>query len=445
MTTVVPTQMIPGALANGVDSLKALTPERIKLKPVNQAQQYQKNGINKISFRVPAYSNSFLDTSKSFLTYTLGYTTPTTVDLIDCMKPINNGCPFDRLVVKTSAGLVVDDVSGYNILTALKSTMLPAGKHINDLEGRTKDSMESGCHTPNYSITREFKDVGINYRHQFQTGILAPTTQKWLPLGMADGGSGMAFDVDLYLAETPAVMKSSGIVVTPEYFVRDVIFHLELRRADESLCKSFSEVACDGDKEILIPYSTMHYHQHSLSSPGQNLVRIHESASNLKRIFNVNMKSEDLSTLLRNRAYNFLGFKVDVKKFNVKVGSKWMYSEPVETSAEMIMHLKNSLGLSDTPLWIEQVSTGDQAGETADIPLHEITRSVQCADFGYSNEKFLDGINSNAPIEIYLYTQDAYVAGAVTSHFFTELNYNLSIRQGQVKYTEPKGGVGFVY
>jgi hypothetical protein len=122
-----------------------------------------------------------------------------------------------------------------------------------------------------------------------------------------------------------------------------------------------------------------------------------------------------------------------------------MYSEPVETSAEMIMHLKNSLGLSDTPLWIEQVSTGDQAGETADIPLHEITRSVQCADFGYSNEKFLDGINSNSPIEVYLYTQDAYVAGAVTSHFFTELNYNLSIRQGQVTYIEPKGGVGFVY
>jgi hypothetical protein len=38
--SVVPTQMIPGALANGVDSLKALSPaERIKLKPVNQAQE----------------------------------------------------------------------------------------------------------------------------------------------------------------------------------------------------------------------------------------------------------------------------------------------------------------------------------------------------------------------------------------------------------------------
>jgi len=437
--------MIPGALANGVDSLKALTPERIKLKPVNQAQKYTKNGINKISFRVPSYSNSFLDTSKSFLTYTLGYTTPTAVDVIDCMKPINNACPFDRLVVKTSAGLVIDDVSGYNILTAMKSTMLPVGKHINDLEGRTKDSMESGVHTPNYSILREFKDVGINYRHQIQTGILAPTTAKWIPLGMADGGAGMAFDVDFYLAETPAVIKLSGIVNTPEYFVKDVIFHLELRRADEMLCKKFSEIACDGNKEVLIPYSTMHYHQHSLSSPGQNLVRIHEAATNLKRIFNVNMKSEDLSTLLRNRAYNFLGPKVDVRKFNVKVGTKWMYSEPVETSAEMIMHLKNSLGMSDTPLWIEQTSTGDLPGELADFSMADISRSIQCADFGYSNEKFLDGINSNTPIEIYLYTQDAYIAGAVTSHFFSEINYNLSIRQGVVTYTEPKPGVGFVY
>ena len=63
----------------------------------------------------------------------------------------------------------------------------------------------------------------------------------------------------------------------------------------------------------------------------------------------------------------------------------------------------------------------------------------------WKTQKFLDGINSNAPIEFYLFTQDAYTNGAVVSHFFSEINYNLSIRQGQVSYTEPKGGVGFVY
>jgi hypothetical protein len=57
---------------------------------------------------------------------------------------------------------------------------------------------------------------------------------------------------------------TTGVVVTPQYFVKDVIYHLELRRADEMLCKKFSEIACDDNKEILIPMSTMHYHQHSL-------------------------------------------------------------------------------------------------------------------------------------------------------------------------------------
>jgi len=443
--SVVPTQMIPGALANGVDSLKALTPERIKLKPVNQAQQYTKNGINKISFRLPSYSNSFLDTSKSFLTYTLGYTTPTTVNAVDCCSPINNACPFDRLVVKTSSGLILDDVGGYNILTAMKSQMLPLGNYMNDLEGRTSVSMESGVHSPDYSIRREFKDVGVQYRHQVQAGVLAATTAKWIPVGMCDGGAGYAFDLDLYLGETSGVIKQFGSVTTPEYFVKDVIFHLELRRADESLCKRFSEVACDGDKEILIPFSTMHHHQHSLSSPGQNLVRIHESASNLKRIFNVNLLATDLSTLALQRAYGFLGLKGIVNKFNCRVGSKWMYSEPIETSTELIMHLKNSLGMSDVPLWLEQISTGTITGGAAHHSFADTLKSVSCVDFGYSNEKFLDGINSNTPVEFHLYTRPSYVSGEIMSHFFSELNYNLSIRQGQVTYTEPKPGVGFVY
>jgi len=442
--SVVPTQMIPGALANGVDSLKALSPERIKLKPVNQAQEYSKNGINKISFRVPAYSNSFLDTGKSFLTYTLGYTTSTTVDINNTCMPVNNACPFDRIVVKTSAGLVIDDISGYDFLTAMKSQMLPFGNYTNDVEGRSPISMETGVHTPDYAISRKFKDDGLQIRHKIQAGVLSAATQKWIPVGLCDGGAGHCFDVDLYLAETTAVIKQTGTVASPQYFVKDVIYHLELRRADEMLCKKFSEIACDDNKEILIPMSTMHYHQHSLSSPGQNLVRIHEAASNLKRIFNVNTKSFEIGTLITDKAYSFLGPRIDVRRFNCKVGSKWMYSEAVETASEMTMHLKNSLGLSDVSLYLEQATTGDGFANK-DFPFAEQVKSIQCVDFGYSNEKFLDGINSNSPIEFYLFTQDAYTNGAVTSHFFAEMNYNLSIRQGVVTYTEPKPGVGFVY
>ena len=47
MALSLPTRMIPGSLSLGVDSLKALTPERIHLKPVNQALGYTPAGINK--------------------------------------------------------------------------------------------------------------------------------------------------------------------------------------------------------------------------------------------------------------------------------------------------------------------------------------------------------------------------------------------------------------
>jgi hypothetical protein len=121
-----------------------------------------------------------------------------------------------------------------------------------------------------------------------------------------------------------------------------------------------------------------------------------------------------------------------------------MFSEPIETASEMTMHLKNSLGMSDVSLYLEQATSGD-GFVPQDFSFAEQVKSIQCVDFGYSNEKFLDGINSNAPIEFYLFTQDAYTNGAVVSHFFSELNYNLSIKQGVVTYTEPKPGVGFVY
>jgi hypothetical protein len=101
--------------------------------------------------------------------------------------------------------------------------------------------------------------------------------------------------------------------------------------------------------------------------------------------------------------------------------------------------------MSDVPLWLEQISTGTITGGAAHFSFADTIKSVSCVDFGYSNEKFLDGINSNTPVEFHLYTRPSYVSGEIMSHFFSELNYNLSIRQGQVTYTEPKPGVGFVY
>jgi hypothetical protein len=440
--SAIPTKMIPSVLSIGVDSLKSLTPERIHLKPVNQAISYTKAGINKITFRIPAYSNSFLDVSKSFLTYNLSYNSSTAISLTDNCAPVNTGNFITRVVVRTSAGLVVDDISNYDILNQMNQCMLPTCKTINSIEGRLAGSMDKGVHSPEYTVAKVFRNAGIEFRHHIQAGLFSSHTEKLLPIGMMDGGSGFAFEIDLYLADDTAVMKETGSVNAPFYQVRDVIFHLETIRADESLCQKFNQIACSQDKEILIPFTTMHAHQSYLQAKGQNIIRIHESATNLKRIFSVYLDNTDITKPISEEAYKFLGGSADpakkVLRYNVRVGSKWLYNDYVETTAEAVMHLKNSLGMQNTPLVLETANSGF-------VTYADVSKMIHVVDFGYTNEKFLDGISSNTPIEIYVDMSSIYSLNTTVMHSFTELNYNLSIRNGQVTYVEPKPGQGTVY
>jgi len=440
--SAIPSQMIPGALSIGVESLKALTPERVNIKPVNQAEKYSPSGINKVTFRIPAYGNCFLDTSKSFLTYSLGYNTTDAVTDTDCCVPINGANFINRLVTKSSGGLVIDDIGNYNVLNAINLATLPMGNAYNALEGRSPYSQENGIHTGKYSVHHNFKGDGIKFRHQIQGGLLSKNTEKMIAIGMCDSGAGFALDLDLYLADNSAVMKMVGSVDDPEYFVKDIVLHLELLKADESLCKKFNEISCSEDKEILIPFSTMHNHQHSLTNRGQNLVRIHESATNLKRIFSVYLGNNELTTLFLPRAYTFAGIERSqtLHRYNVRVGSKWLFNEAVDGTEEAVMHLKNSLGYQNKSLMLEQGNTSDEY-----ITFAKYSKFVQCIDFGYTNERFLDGINSNTPIEFFVETGSSYVSGTVNMHSFTEMNYNLSIKRGVVSYVEPKPGIGNVY
>jgi len=439
--SAIPTKMIPSALTIGVDSLKSLTPERIHLKPVNQSLAYTPQGVNKVTFRIPAYSNSFLDVSKSFLTYKLSYNSDTPINAGNVCTPVHTANFISRLVVRTSAGLVVDDISDYHVLNQMNQAMLPTCKTINSIEGRLDNSTNSGVHSASYSVIKQF-DKGIEFRHHIQAGLFSKNTDKLLPIGMMDAGSGFCFEIDLYLAENSAVFKEIGTINSAFYEVKDIIFHLETIRADESLCQKFNQIACAEDKEILIPYSTCHAHQNYLQSTGQNIVRIHESATNLKRIFSVYLKTNDIPMSVAQSAYKFLGgTKVEgnkVMRYNVRVGSKWLFNDYVEGTAETVQHLKNSLGMQDTPLVLETVNSLNDT-------YADVSKMIHVVDFGYTNEKFLNGISSNTPIEIYVEMANTYSVNTIVMHSFTEMSYNLSIRNGQVTYTEPKPGQGTVY
>jgi hypothetical protein len=156
----------------------------------------------------------------------------------------------------------------------------------------------------------------------------------------------------------------------------------------------------------------------------------------------VYLANNDISKVTSTEAYKFLGGSADVAKkvmrYNVRVGSKWLYNDYVIGTAEAVMHLKNSLGMQNTPLVLET------ANDTF-VTYADVSKMIHVVDFGYTNEKFLDGISSNTPIEIYVDMSSTFTVNSSVMHSFTELNYNLSIRNGQVTYVEPKPSSGVVY
>ena len=120
MSKAVPSKMLPMSETMGADAFRDITVERVKLTPigVNASTMYSPAALNKIHFRIPSYSASFLDNSRTFLSFTV-QTTGT--DLTATHNAVfGNGLPiFNRMLLKSSNGLVLEDCTQYHLLTRL--------------------------------------------------------------------------------------------------------------------------------------------------------------------------------------------------------------------------------------------------------------------------------------------------------------------------------------
>ena len=104
MSRVVPTKRMPVA--------KSIV-ENVSVLPVgtNTSTEYTPGSINKIHWRVPAFANSMQDNSRSFLSFKLKTTATSTLTASANLVP-GNGLPlFQRFVIKSSAGLVTEDIT----------------------------------------------------------------------------------------------------------------------------------------------------------------------------------------------------------------------------------------------------------------------------------------------------------------------------------------------
>ena len=134
-SVAVPKKMVPVPNVYGVEAFKELKPEMVALHPIQHKNtQFTTSGVNRISFKIPAYSNALLDTGRSFIHMLLS----NAEGVDDTLAALAQGMPvFSRMTVKTSSGLTIEDVNDMDILNNLLSFVKPQDWQMASVYGNT--------------------------------------------------------------------------------------------------------------------------------------------------------------------------------------------------------------------------------------------------------------------------------------------------------------------
>jgi hypothetical protein len=472
-SVAVPKKMVPVPNVYGVESFKEIKPEMVALHPIQHKNTvFTSSGTNRISFKIPAYSNALLDTSRSFLHLRLS-----SAKVDDCA--LAQGMPiFERMVVKTSSGLTLEDVSDMDILSHMLSFVKPDSHELQSLYGNKIEQKDgvgasagilggsaNGAHARSEAILK------------FDWGIFDKKLTKFIPLFMADGGAGYSFDVDLYVSDRGSAVIADNPVLgtgtTGQIQIENPVWYLQLMRMDEGLARRFNQMAVSGE-EIRIPFHTYHTHNASAQATDQ-IVYIHENATNFKKIITCLHKAgqpliryDDNNDVSHNGmgggvsggSFSYIDANSEeqevtpasylpVTSYNYRVGVQHVYNEPVmevDSNTRTLMFVKQAFGVPDevrTGLEISEID-GDPIAEDR-VRVFDKYRWMSVASFDYSpaDADVVQGISSSNPVQLDI------KFGATPTGFnilnFCELGYDLVFRGGAVHYEEQKPGSQSVY
>jgi hypothetical protein len=443
MSRVVPSKFMSKQNVLGVDSIKEIRTEKVRLLPDQHASTaYTPTGVNRISWRVPSYANAMLDNEKSFISFKAKMSGSGTFDATNNGVFGNNLPIFNRLVVKSSSGLVLEDISNFNVLTKLISLLKTDEEYQIErgIYGTTEGGSAVGAlMNPTAS--------GVVYTVQIETGILSKNLNCYLPLMMMDSAGSYAFMFELYLTPALECIKQIGTTATNlSYSLTDVVYNLHLLRLDESLCSKFNQISCDPNEQIKIPYTTYRCYTNTLQST-QNVVHVSENATNLKRLWSTFLDQT------QTQSGNVLPFRGSVKegnglrivKYNSRVGTTYTWNEPVQETVNnniTLNYVKDAVFAKDKPMMLSKPNSDKTATRFEDDGKFFIV-----SNFDYSKEAMglaIQGISSTNPIQLEV-SFDSTPSQSITNHNFAEVGYELTVRNGEVRFVEPKPGSQSVY
>ena len=459
MSRVVPTKLTSySALPVGISN-KNLEISYASIIPANSSSstRFTPSGTNRILFRVPAYQNCFLDNSRSSLsfTFTVDYneTTPEGTGDGNILNP-HLGTPslFNRMIIKSPNGLVIEDIQDLHVLNKILETMslATANRHsegIFDGDGYIESNITSG----NKETMNTRQRTGVKMHYLFTHGMLSRHLQAYLPLHSMNGGSaGHAFSIELYLNDAVNVLEKIGTGSTASvkaYGLSDVKYNMTLLKADSSIIERFNALANDS-QEIVIPFSTYRSYTNGLASQ-KSTIQVSEACSDLRRVHTVILSSTSQSEpdtttptqIVFHGGNNASDANSKVKSYQLQVGSKFIYNEPIESendNMELLNQVINSAFVRGDLKCTKIDGTGRLKYENEDFTL--------TSTFCYENpSQFSNGISLGS-LPLVMKLELASTPGADKYLLtFSELGYNLVIKDGYLSVRDSKDISDFGY
>jgi hypothetical protein len=437
----------------------AVSPKKMDLTytallPANNAGSgfsYAPGGTNRILFRVPAYANTFMDCERSYLTFKLTCTSSTETGANGLMlnPRLGTAAVFNRMIVKSAGGLVIEDIQNMDILNRILRTLSPADE-CRHQEGDFLDLPQDQITSTMKTALKDSYKTGVVLKYVFRTGMLAKYLKTYLPLGaMNAGGAGEAFSVELFLNDQKRCLQvlGTGTVATDtvkSYSITDVQFNLALLRADSSIAERFH----NSNDKIVIPITTYRNNQASIST-SQTTLQIAEACADLRRVHTVLVDSRDETAPVSDDYPRGLllqgGFKdstFNVNSYNLQVGNKFIYNEPILSTTDNTLLLEQVKNASFTkrPIMAERIG---KLGVNM-RPDYEIDSFSLTSSFCYTDpSQMLSGVSlGSLPLVLTLKTSAAPANSTIQS--FSECGFNLVIdSSGYMRLEDAKDPTDF--
>jgi hypothetical protein len=418
------------------------------LLPTNNAGsgfKFSPAGTNRILFRVPAYADTFLDCERSYLSFKFECTSSTETGANGLMlnPRLGTASVFNRMVVKSAGGLVIEDIQNLDILNRILRSVGPADE-CRHAEGEFLDLHQNQIDATMKEALKDSYKTGVVLKYVFRTGLLAQHLKMYLPLGaMNAGNAGEAFSVELYVNDQKRVLQKLGTGTasgdaTKSFSISDVQWNMALLRADSAIADRFNST----NPEIVIPITTYRNSQNSISAD-QTTVQIAEACSDLRRIHTALVDSNDETAVSDSDYPKGLALKAGFKdstfyvtSYQLQVGNKYLYNQPLEAVTDntlMLEQVKNS-AFTKRPILAEKIT---ELG--VDMrPDYETDQFTLTSSFCYTDPSQMTNGISLGSLPLTMQIKTSATPTGTTLQSFAECGYNLVIKDGYMSLKDSK-------